>query len=56
MKSITMSYADFEGFPAPLTNGGLNEHNVAGRDVWWDSRAELIAMTPNPETCAARKK
>ncbi len=47
---LTMNYSDFEGFPAPLTNGGLNEHNVAGRDVWADSRAELIAMTPNPQT------
>jgi dipeptidase len=46
---LTMNYSDFEGFPAPLTNGGLNEHNVAGRDVWSDSRAELIAMTPNPQ-------
>ncbi len=47
---LTMNYSDFEGFPAPLTNGGLNEHNVAGRDVWSDSRAELIAMTPNPQS------
>ena len=47
---LTMNYSDFEGFPAPLSNGGLNEHNVAGRDVWSDSRAELIAMTPNPQT------
>jgi dipeptidase len=46
---LTMNYSDFEGFPAPLTNGGLNEHNVAGRDVWSDSRSELIAMTPNPQ-------
>ena len=47
---LTMNYSDYEGFPAPLTNGGLNEHNVAGRDVWSDSRAELIAMTPNPQS------
>lgn len=47
---LTMNYSDYEGFPAPLTNGGLNEHNVAGRDVWSDSRDELIAMTPNPQS------
>jgi dipeptidase len=47
---LTMNYSDYEGFPAPLTNGGLNEHNVAARDVWSDSRDELIAMTPNPQT------
>lgn len=47
---LTMNYSDYEGFPAPLTNGGLNEHNVAARDVWSDSRAELKAMTPNPQS------
>lgn len=47
---LTMNYSDFEGVPAPLTNGGLNEHNVAARDVWSDSRQELIEMTPNPQT------
>jgi dipeptidase len=47
---LTMNYSDYKGFPAPLTNGGLNEHNVAGRDVWSPSRAELVAMTPNPQT------
>jgi dipeptidase len=46
---LTMNYSEYEGFPPPLTNGGLNEHNVAARDVWSDSRAELIAMTPNPQ-------
>ena len=46
---ITMNYSDFEGFPPPLTNGGLNEHGVAARDIWSDSRDELIAMTPNPQ-------
>ncbi|HSG33027.1 MAG TPA: C69 family dipeptidase, partial [Sphingomonadaceae bacterium] len=49
-KYITMNYSDFEGFPAPLTNGGLNEHGVAARDIWSPSRAELAAMTPNPQT------
>lgn len=47
---LTMNYSEFEGFPPPLTNGGLNENNVAARDVWSTSRPELIAMTPNPQT------
>jgi dipeptidase len=47
---LTMNYSDYRGFPAPLTNGGLNEHNVAARDVWSPSRPELVAMTPNPQT------
>ena len=47
---LTMNYSDYEGFPPPITNGGMNEHNVAGRDVWSTSRAELVAMTPNPQT------
>jgi dipeptidase len=46
---LTMNYTEFEGFPPPLTNGGLNEHNVAARDVWSDSRPELVAMTPRPQ-------
>lgn len=47
---LTMNYSEYEGFPPPLTNGGLNEYNVAGRDVWSPSRSELVAMTPNPQT------
>lgn len=47
---LTMNYSEYEGFPPPLTNGGLNENNVAGRDVWSPSRPELVAMTPNPQT------
>ena len=47
---LTMEYSDYRGFPPPLTNGGLNENNVAGRDVWSPSRAELVEMTPNPQT------
>src|SRR5580765_3497374 len=31
---ITMNYSEYAGFPAPLTNGGLNEYGVAARDVW----------------------
>jgi dipeptidase len=47
---LSMEYSDFEGFPAPLTNGGVNEKGVAVRDVWADNREELIAVTPNPQT------
>ena len=47
---LSMNYSDYEGFPPPITNGGMNEHNVAARDVWSPSRDELIAMTPNPQT------
>ena len=47
---LTMNYSDYEGFPPPITNGGMNEHNVAGRDVWSTSRPELVEMTPNPQT------
>lgn len=48
-KYITMNYSAFAGFPAPLTNGGLNEHQVAARDIWSPSRDELRKMTPNPQ-------
>jgi len=47
---ITSSYSEFAGFPAPLTNGGLNEHGVAARDVWSNSREELWDMTPLDQT------
>ncbi len=47
---ITANYSEFEGFPAPLTNGGLNEHNVSARDVWSNSREELLDMTPTDQT------
>ena len=47
---LTMDYSDYKGLPAPLTNGGLNEHGVAARDVWSASRKELIAMIPTPQT------
>ncbi|WP_227368903.1 C69 family dipeptidase [Halomonas sp. M20] len=46
---LSMSYSDYEGFPAPLTNGGVNEHQVAVRDVWATNREELIDMTPSPQ-------
>jgi hypothetical protein len=48
-KFITMNYSDYMGFPAPLTNGGLNEYQVAIRDIWAPSRPELVKMTPNPQ-------
>ena len=46
---LTMNYSEYEGFPPPLTNGGLNEHNVAARDVWSTSRQDLMDLTPNPQ-------
>ena len=46
---LSMSYSDFVGFPAPLTNGGVNEHGVAVRDIWATSRSELIDMTQTPQ-------
>lgn len=46
---ITMNYSEYDGFPAPLTNGGLNEYGVAVRDVWSPSREELQKMTARPQ-------
>jgi dipeptidase len=46
---ITMNYSEYAGFPAPLTNGGLNEYGVAARDVWSPSRPELQKLTPKPQ-------
>lgn len=48
-RQLRVSYSHYKGHPAPLTNGGLNEHGVAVRDVWSPSRAELIAMTPTDQ-------
>ena len=48
-KYITTNYSDFAGFPPPLTNGGLNEHQLAVRDIWSPSRSELREMTPAPQ-------
>jgi hypothetical protein len=45
-RHLRVSYSYFRGVPAPLTNGGVNEHGVAVRDVWSPSRAELVAATP----------
>ncbi|MDR9483768.1 MAG: C69 family dipeptidase [Sediminimonas sp.] len=49
-RHLRVSYSYYLGVPAPITNGGLNEHGVAVRDIWSDSRAELIAMTPPDQT------
>lgn len=49
-RNIRVSYSHYLGVPAPLTNGGLNEHGVAVRDIWSPSRPELIAMTPKDQT------
>lgn len=50
LRYLSMEYSDFQGFPAPLTNGGLNERGVAVRDVWAPNRADLVALTPVPQT------
>ncbi len=47
---IRVSYSYFLGVPAPITNGGLNEHGVAVRDIWSTSRAELLEMTPKDQS------
>ncbi len=44
-RHIRVSYSFYKGVPAPITNGGLNEHGVAVRDIWSPSRDELTAMT-----------
>jgi len=49
-RHLRVSYSYYKGTPAPLTNGGLNEHGVAVRDIWSPSRPELIAMTPATQT------
>lgn len=49
-RHIRVSYSYYKGVPAPLTNGGLNEHGVAVRDIWSPSRPELVAMTPLTQT------
>lgn len=49
-RHLRVSYSYYLGVPAPITNGGLNEHGVAVRDIWSPSRAELIEMTPKDQT------
>ncbi|MEX1137420.1 MAG: C69 family dipeptidase [Balneolales bacterium] len=48
-KYISSTYSEYAGFPPPLTNGGLNEHGLAARDIWSPSRQELIDMTQVPQ-------
>jgi dipeptidase len=48
-KYITSNYSEFAGFPAPLTNGGLNENGVAARDVWSPTADRLLALTERPQ-------
>jgi hypothetical protein len=48
-RHIRVSYSYYQGVPAPLTNGGLNEYGVAVRDIWSSSRPALIAMTPKTQ-------
>ncbi len=48
-RHLRVSYSYYKGVPAPITNGGLNEHGVAVRDVWSPSRGELVAMTPQDQ-------
>ena len=43
-KYISSFYSEWAGFPPPLTNGGLNEHGLAARDIWSPSREELVKM------------
>jgi dipeptidase len=45
-RHLRVDYSHYLGVPAPLTNGGLNEHGVAVRDVWSPSGERLRAMTP----------
>jgi hypothetical protein len=45
-RHLRVDYSQYRGVPAPLTNGGLNEHGVAVRDVWSTSSERLQAMTP----------
>ncbi|SHI34320.1 C69 family dipeptidase [Wenxinia saemankumensis] len=49
-RHMRVSYSYYLGVPAPITNGGLNEHGVAVRDIWSTSRDALIAMTPADQT------
>ncbi|MFT4725857.1 MAG: dipeptidase [Granulosicoccus sp.] len=49
-RNIRVSYSYYLGVPTPLTNGGLNEHGVAVRDIWSTSRSELIDMTPKNQS------
>jgi dipeptidase len=45
-RNLRVEYSYYRGVPGPLTNGGLNEHGVAVRDVWSPSSERLRSMTP----------
>lgn len=45
-RHLRVDYSYYRGVPGPLTNGGLNEHGVAVRDVWSPSAERLRALTP----------
>ena len=47
---LSVGYSYYLGVPSPLTNGGLNEHGVAVRDVWSPSSPQLCALTPHDQT------
>jgi dipeptidase len=49
-RHLRVSYSHYLGVPPPLTNGGLNEHGVAVRDVWSPSHERLLALTPSDQT------
>lgn len=49
-RHLRVSYSHYLGVPAPITNGGLNEHGVAVRDIWAPARPELVAMTPKDQS------
>ena len=48
-RHLCVNYTYYKGTPAPLTNGGLNQHGVAVRDIWSPSRPELSRMTPKDQ-------
>ena len=49
-RNLRVGYSYYLGVPAPITNGGLNEHGVAVRDVWSPSSERLVALTPPDQT------
>jgi dipeptidase len=50
LRYLSVGYSYYLGVPSPLTNGGLNEHGVAVRDVWSPSSPRLCALTPPDQT------
>ncbi|MEC5293091.1 C69 family dipeptidase [Aurantimonas sp. C2-6-R+9] len=49
-RNMRVNYSHYLGVPAPLTNGGLNEHGVAVRDIWSNSSKALVEITPKDQT------